>query len=101
MKTTATFALLILMGFSLKAAGFSGENPSKNSAKTSTEASQQVVLSLTNAKGKVVMQDEVTANQSNVIVKISQDLPAGMYLLKVKASSQAETQGLSIKVTNK
>jgi ethanolamine utilization microcompartment shell protein EutS len=62
----------------------------------STQSASTMSLYLVNTSGKVIMQQELTASNSAIEVKLPKTLPAGLYLVKVKGCPEAETQKFSI-----
>ncbi|MES2732488.1 MAG: T9SS type A sorting domain-containing protein [Bacteroidota bacterium] len=108
MKTLATSALFFLIATSLQAATATGGATVVtvgDSSCTSVSASPRVAvsepaatlsLSLVNATNELVMQQERAATKAKLEIKLPQ-LPAGLYLLKVKGGAKAQTQQFSIR----
>jgi hypothetical protein len=106
MKTLSTFALLLLLSFSLQAA--TGDKLTSDKGETEVvnnpvvvkpalaKTGQNISLVLRNTDGKVLMHQESIASSSAIEVKIPA-LPAGLYLLSAKGSPKAQTQKFTIR----
>ncbi|MES2733617.1 MAG: T9SS type A sorting domain-containing protein [Bacteroidota bacterium] len=72
-------------------------NPtSHTSIKSKSESAVTMSVCLVNTAGKVLMQQELTASDTAIDIKLPKKLPAGLYLIKVKGCPEAETQAFSI-----
>lgn len=64
------------------------------------ESTQMLTVSLQTTNGEVLMQQQAVASDKAVDVDLPKELPAGLYLMKVKGGKKAESQAISIKLAS-